>query len=137
MRGRKALSIIVFVTLLLSGCSTSKFNGNRTGNESQLIMDYTILNTTDFQMLKLVAGDIVNFEIKNDSGKLNIVFQKDGEKPAYEGTNVPTSSFKVNIDESGEYKVSVTGKKAKGSVSIIKQWALNCNVSNKYKQYLW
>ena len=121
MKVRKALSIIVFVAILLSGCSTSKFNGSRTGNESQLIMNYTILNTTDFQMLKLAAGDIVNFEIKSESGKLNIVFQKDGEKPVYEGTNVTTSSFKVNINESGEYKVSVTGKNAKGSVSIIKE----------------
>lgn len=121
MRGKKALSVIVFVVILLSGCSASKFNGSRTGNERQLIMDYSILNTTDFQMLKLEAGDIVNFEINSESGKINIVFQKEGEKPVYEGNNIPTSSFKVNINDSGEYKVSVTGKNAKGSVRIIKE----------------
>ena len=120
----KKICIIFSVLLLvmsLDACSFTKFNGSRTGNNSQFIMEYTVLNTTDSQLLELEDGDIVDFEIVSESGKLNIIVQKDGEKPVYEGTDIPTSSFKVEITEKGTYKFSVTGKKAKGSVSIVKE----------------
>lgn len=84
-------------------------------------MDYLILNTTDYQLLELEEGDIVDFDIVSKSGKVNVSLQKEGEEPVYEGNDVETSSFKVTIGESGTYKATVTGKKAKGSVSIIKE----------------
>lgn len=121
MRKINILSIILFIILILSACSTTKFNGNRTGNESQLIMDYEILNKTDYQVLELEKGDTVDFVIVSERGKVDITLQKDGESPIYQGKDVPTSTFSVEIFESGSYKVTVTGKNAKGNVSIIKK----------------
>lgn len=121
MRKVKILSIVMFIMLLFSACSSTKFDGSRTGNESQLIMDYKVLNKEDYQILELENGDIVDFKIVSESGKVDIVLQKDGETPVYKGVDIPTSSFSVDISESGKYKVSVTGKNAKGNVSIVKR----------------
>ncbi|MGL6202453.1 MAG: hypothetical protein ACRC3H_26360 [Lachnospiraceae bacterium] len=112
--------VTVLVTLLLSSCIFTEFSGSRTGNESQLIMEYSVLNKTDSQMLELQEDDSVEFTVISESGELDIILQKEEEDPIYEGTNIPTGDFQVGIEEAGTYKVSVTGKNAKGSVSIIR-----------------
>lgn len=119
---KKISTCILTLILAVSfpACSSANFNGSRIGNESQLIMDYKILDSTDSQELELTAGDIVNFEIVSQSGSIDIRLQKGEKEPIYEGIDIPTSAFHVTIGESGKYTVSVTGKKSKGSVSVMK-----------------
>ena len=113
-------SFVLLIILSLTAC-TSKFDGSRTGNDSQFIMDFKVLDKTDSQLLELEQGDIIDVDIASDSGQLNIEVQKDNDEPIYKSENVPTSSFQIEIPESGTYKFSVTGEKAKGSVCFIKQ----------------
>lgn len=47
---------VVLAAVLLAGCRSATFNGSRTGNDSQLIMEYTVFNTTDSQTLELERG---------------------------------------------------------------------------------
>lgn len=110
----------LFLIVSLTACSSIQFNGRRIGNDSQLIMKYSMFNGTDFQLLTLEKGDIVDANIVSDSGKINIKVQKDDEI-IYEEEDVQTGSFQLSISEDGEYKFVVIGKKAKGSVSFIKQ----------------
>ena len=124
---RKKITFIVLVVVLVSASISlilnypkSKFVGSRSGNDSQLIMSYSILNTTDFQMLELEAGDTVEFNVFSASGEIDIVLQKEGEEPIYIGSDVPSSSFEVKISNSGTYKASVTGRNSSGSVWIKK-----------------
>ena len=43
-------SILILVSVVsFSACNFTKFDGSRTGNESQLIMQYDVLNMTDSQ----------------------------------------------------------------------------------------
>ncbi len=117
--------ITVFIVVLsiasLTACSPD-FNGSSTGNDTQFIMEYSVLNTTDAQDLTIEAGDTISAKIVVDKGSLSIKIQKDGEEPIYESNGISTSNeFDVEIDESGTYTVEVTGKKAKGSVSFIVQ----------------
>lgn len=106
--------------IFLASCRYSDFNGSRTGSDSELVMEYSMFNTTDSQLLNLEKDDVIHVEIVNDSGKLDIFIQEDDKKPVFEGKNLKTSTFQVKVDESGTYKITVTGKKAKGSVSFIK-----------------
>ena len=54
-----------------------------------------------------------------NKGSLSIKIQKDDEEPIYENNGISVSNeFDVEINESGTYTVSVTGEKAKGSVSF-------------------
>lgn len=111
---------VTFVLFTLTACSSTTFDGSRTGNESQLIMDYRIMNKTDSQTLELQEGDSVDFVIASESGKVNIIMQKENNEPIYQGTDIPTSSFRVEIEETGSYQVTVTGEKAKGSISVVR-----------------
>ena len=120
---KKIILIVCTLVFLISltACGT-KFDGSRTGNDSEFIMEYNVLNTTDAQDLTIEAGDTISAKIVVDKGSLSIKIQKDGEKPIYESNGISTSNeFDVEIDESGTYTVEVTGKKAKGSVSFIVQ----------------
>ena len=117
-----SLTVCTLISILvLTACGT-KFDGSRTGNDSEFIMEYSVLNTTDAQDLTIEAGDTISAKIVVDKGSLSIKIQKDGEEPIYESNEISTSNeFDVEIDESGTYTVEVTGKKAKGSVSFIVQ----------------
>ena len=96
---KKNLCILCsFILILtLTACGTG-FDGSRTGNDSELVMDFKILNTTDSQA----------------------TIQKGDEEPFYVSEKlIGSQQFDFEINESGTYTVTVTGKKAKnGSVSF-------------------
>ena len=120
---KKIILIVCTLVFLISltACGT-EFDGSRTGNDSEFIMEYSVLNTTYEQYLTIEDGDTIIAKIVVDKGSLSIKIQKDGEEPIYESNEISTSNeFDVEIDESGTYTVEVTGKKAKGSVSFIVQ----------------
>lgn len=116
------LIICTFVFLMSLTACGAKFDGSRTGNDSEFIMEYSVLNTTDAQDLTVESGDTIRAKIVVDKGSLSVKIQKDGEEPVYESNGIFASNeFDVEIDESGTYTVEVIGKKAKGSVSFIVQ----------------
>lgn len=117
---KKFLLIVCTLALMASftGCDT-KFDGSRTGNDSEFIMEYSVLNKTDTQDLIAKSGDTIGGKITVHKGSLSIKIQKDEEEPIYENNGISESTeFDVEIDESGTYTVSVTGEKTKGSVSF-------------------
>lgn len=118
---KKFLGILCFLIFIftLTACGTD-FDGSRTGNDSEFIMEYKVLNTTDSQKLIVAEGDTIHAQIIVESGSLSFIVQKDdAQVPVYEGKDVSFSDeFDIGIEESGAYIVTVTGKKAKGNVSF-------------------
>ena len=118
---KKYLAILcsLFFVFTLISCGTD-FDGSRTGNDSEFIMDYKVLNTTDSQNLVVAEGDTIHAEIIIEKGNLSFKIQKDDEQvTVYEGKDVSFSNeFDVEIEESGTYIVTVTGEKTRGSVSF-------------------
>ena len=133
MKKSMTIFLILSVTVLLTACMETRFNGDRTGNDSQFIMNYSIFNGTDYQLLELEAGDIVDVKIVSDSGTLNIKVTRDGYS-LFNGNGVQTGTFQLTIPESGTYKFEVTGKKAKGSVSFIKSTSENNEKNTSFAQ---
>lgn len=117
IRGYLLLTSILFFT----ACGTEIFNGSRTGDENQFIIEYETFNGTDAQLLHLESGDQVAIKIVVDAGEVDVEVRKDNEEPIYSGTLTSDLSFTLGINKSGNYKCTVTGRKAKGSVSFIKQ----------------
>ncbi len=104
--------------VFLTACG-STFDGSRTGNDSEFIMEYSVLNKTDTQDLIAESGDTISGKIIVKNGSLSIKIQKDDEEPIYDNNEISASNeFNVEISESGTYTVSVTGEKAKGSLSF-------------------
>lgn len=50
----------MFAALLLMACNGLSFSGSRMGNGSQLIMRYSIFNTTDSQYFEMDQGDVID-----------------------------------------------------------------------------
>ena len=109
----------MLLIISLSACS-SDFDGSRTGNDTQLIMEYTAFNTTDTQDLVVEAGDIIHAEIVVEDGHLSYKIQKDDDEPIAESEGIFFSvEYDFDVEESGTYTVTVTGENAKGSVKFV------------------
>ena len=110
---------VIFLIISLTACS-SDFNGSRTGNDHQLIMEYTTFDTTDSQDLVVEAGDTIHADIVIEDGQLSYKIQKNDDEPIAESEGIFFSvDFDVEVEESGTYTVTVTGEKTKGSVKFI------------------
>ena len=117
---RKIISAFVSVVLIasLAACSPS-FNGSSTGNATQFIMEYSILNKSDYRNMTLQAGDVVNTSIVSDSGSVSVKVENSAGEAIYSEEDIPTSDFEITIPQDDTYKFTVTGHHAKGSVKFI------------------
>ena len=113
--------IVCFSLTLLSACNHAAFNGSSTGNDTQFIMEYSILNTSDYREMALKAGDIIDTTIVSDDGSVDIQIENSAGASVYSETDVPTSAFEIVISQDDTYTFTVTGHRAKGSVSFIKR----------------
>ena len=109
--------LVLFITLL-TACSP-KFNGSSTGNDTQFIMEYSILNKSDYRNMTLKSGDIINTSIVSDSGSVSIEVENSKGEIIYSDEDIPTSDFEIAIPQDDTYKFTVTGHNAKGSVKFI------------------
>lgn len=105
------------IAFFITACGV-EFNGNRLGNESQLVMSYSVLNKTESQNLNADDGDTISAHIIVDGGSLSVKILKDDGESIYENDLFESADFDVDIEESGIYTVVVIGNKAKGSVDF-------------------
>ena len=110
------ISILIFI--ISTGCGKQVFNGNRTGNDEQFIMDYSILNKTETHEMNLKEGDTIDVIIESKSGKVDVVVSDSSGKKVYVGHNASSGEFSFEIPKTDTYKFSITGRDAKGSVSF-------------------
>lgn len=112
--------LIIATALSTTACKSNvKFDGERTGNDSEFILEYEMFNGSDSQDLKLQKGDTLEVDVVNDGGTLNMdIVKKDYGETLYEGENLRTSSFEIKAPEDGIYEVSVEGEKAVGEVTV-------------------
>jgi hypothetical protein len=108
----------MMAALLLCGCQKPTFDGSRTGNDTQFIMKYSVMNKTETHEMKLAKGDKVDVVIEDISGRLDITVADEKGKEIYRGNDASSGSFSLEIQETGTYKFTVTGDNAKGSVSF-------------------
>ncbi len=79
--------LIIVTALSATACKSNvKFDGERTGNDSEFILEYEMFNGSDSQDLKLQKGDSLEVEVVNDGGTLNMdIVKKDDGETLYEG----------------------------------------------------
>ena len=98
---KKNLCILCsFILILtLTACGTG-FDGSRTGNDSELVMDFKILNTTDSQALAAAEGDTIHAELAAKDGCLSFTIQKGDEEPFYVSEKlIGSQQFDFEINE--------------------------------------
>ena len=119
---KKFLAGLVTITLLvaaLTGCgNNSTFDGSKTGDADHFDIEFATLNTSFTHDLELTEGDSLDVSIVKEAGDIALTIQCGNEDPVYRGNGIDSSEFKVGINESGVYTITVSGKKAKGHVVV-------------------
>ncbi len=104
------------ICMLSLGCSNgSNFVGTKVTNANDFCLTYSTLNEMQSGALALSEGDILTVELENESGMVDLTVQIEGNAPIYTGTSLQTTSFALNIDQTGVYRINVTGHAASGS----------------------
>ncbi|MDO4834816.1 MAG: hypothetical protein Q4A40_07275 [Bacillota bacterium] len=126
MRNKNLIVLLAAVCwcIMMTGChAASKFDGNKTVNDGYFQMGYSILNQSEDATLSLEAGDTLQVEILQSSGTVSVSVGIDGKEPIYTGADLANADFALNIQETGSYRISVTGNNARGSVAFTRNAA--------------
>lgn len=121
----KMLFLVIIVALGLTACSNQDgFAGNIVADDTYYDMTFDWLNTTYTYDMYLEQGDGIEVFLEKERGKVSVLIQCEDEEVVYQGDDMEPSSFAVNIKETGNYTVKITGKEAKGHISFSRQTGL-------------
>lgn len=120
----RLISLIIISSALIiciPGCDNNQtFSGSRTSNDNQFLVDFDVLNSTVNSKMPLSKGEKIETTIVLLKGVLDIIVKSENDTIAYQGNDVESCKFIIEIEEKGTYTFYVTGYKAKGSVCFIK-----------------
>ena len=108
----------ISILMLSTACTKQVFNGSRSSNDTQFILDYSVMNCTKTQEMKLEEGTTVNVIIESNSGRVDILVEDAHREKIYKGDDADSGEFSLKIPKTDTYTFSVTGSNAKGSVSF-------------------
>ncbi|WP_298016995.1 hypothetical protein [uncultured Dysosmobacter sp.] len=101
------------------------FSGSRTGDESSLLLDYSAFNGTEFQLLELEEGDILQADIVSRRGSIDVEIIEDEERETiFESENLATGVYSIEIPDNGSYELWVSGYQAEGRAHFQRQSTL-------------
>ncbi|SCY65702.1 PPC domain-containing protein [Butyrivibrio sp. INlla14] len=113
------LTIVMLMAAMLVGCSNNAtFSGSKTGDADHFDIEFEVLNSSFTHYLELKEGESLEVTATKESGKISLRIQCGESEPVYQGDNLESTNFKVNINESGTYTITVSGQKAKGHVVV-------------------
>ena len=109
----------MLMAAVLVGCdSGATFSGSKTGDENHFDIEFEVLNSSFSHDLELNEGESLEVTATKEAGKISLRIQCGESEPVYQGDNLESTNFKVNINESGTYTITVAGQKAKGHVVV-------------------
>ena len=113
------ICMLAAMLFLLTGCGTgSVFDGSRGSDASGFRMEYSMLNREESADLTLREGDCLRVSLSHTDGSVNVTVGMEGQEPIYRGNGHQNADFILEIAESGNYHISVSGHQAKGSISF-------------------
>ena len=116
---RAGICMLAAVLVLLAGCGTcSVFDGSRASDTSGFRMEYGVLDREESAGLELTAGDRLRVSLSHTKGTVDVAVGMEGKEPVYRGNGQQNAAFVLEIAETGNYHISVTGHRAKGNVSF-------------------
>lgn len=94
------------------------FTGERIKNQDSYSLDILRMNGTNSHTLSLNAGDVLQVEFETSKGSLHIKITAPDGTIIYAGNGEETTSFEINIPETGPYTVAVQARHAEGRIHI-------------------
>lgn len=124
---RKILLFFMLFALvcILNGCTTGSGtakNASELNTTTKISMLYENFNGYKETKIEVKEGEpaVVTVNIVTESGSIDAYIAKDNNTDlcAYEGHDIPTSSFTVTLSEQGIYTVRITATDHSGSYSF-------------------
>ena len=113
--------MLAAMLFLLTGCRTgSVFDGSRVSDASGFRMEYSILNREESAGLNLTEGDRLQVSLSHTEGTVDVTVGMNGKEPIYRGNGQQNAEFVLEIPETGNYHISVSGHQAKGNIAFIR-----------------
>ena len=113
------ICLLAVLFFLLTGCGTgSVFDGSRITNASEFQMEYSILDREETAELELKAGDQLQVTLSHTKGTVDVTVGLKGKEPIYRGNGQQNARFILEIAETGNYHISISGHQAEGTVSF-------------------
>lgn len=113
-----ALVLLLALMLLPAIRSQHESRFSRNVEEDLFSLGMEPLNGDLSETFSLREGDTIDVSTVFLSGELSITIGQEGREPIYTGRNPTLGSFQVTVPEDGDYRISVSGKRAEGSVSF-------------------
>ena len=117
--------LIVLPLLVLAGLALFQFDSNQEGftgsrvkNPDAYLLDIQRMNGTDLHTLELREGDVLQIQFETEKGNLYMEIKAPDGTSLYRGNGKETTSFTVNIRESGVYAIVVEARHAKGTIHV-------------------
>ena len=102
----------------LTGCGEASFVGSSVANDDGWTLTFSALSMTRTATLALKAGDEVAVTIVLTGGEADASIALGSGDPAWRGDKAENSTFTVTVPETGDYTLTVTGRKAAGTVTF-------------------
>ena len=116
------LCLAMIAVFSVSACGKKEvFKGNIVADDAYYDMTFDWLNTAYTYDMYLEQGDSIEVFLEKERGKVSVLIQTGDEEPVYQGDDMVTSSFVVNIKEAGNYTLKISGQRAKGHISFSRQ----------------
>ncbi|MGM9662768.1 MAG: hypothetical protein ACI3WR_06715 [Oscillospiraceae bacterium] len=118
--GRCFAALALFLLLaLLAGTRPRDGSGySRRVEEDLFSLGMERLSGTAAESFFLREGDAIRVSSVLLSGEFTLSIGQEGREPIYEGRAPGPGTFQVTVPEDGDYLLSVSGKRAEGSVSF-------------------
>lgn len=117
--------VIVSAALLLSAASwwlmnAPSFDGNRTGDEKSLSMEYWNFNRSEErQYLDFLEGESLSADISNQSGTVSVsLYKEENWETVYEKENIGRERLDISVPTPGRYCLQIRGTHARGAASF-------------------
>lgn len=110
------LALLMLCLPLWAGCNATVYS--RTCTPNRYYLQLKPLNDTMTETYSLKAGDAIAVTMEVESGALDILIAQRGGDVVYRGNEVQSGAFVLEITESGEYDISVTGRQGRGTLTF-------------------
>ena len=112
------LLVLAGISVFLSCSNREEFTGSRVKNPDAYLLDIQKMNGTDLHTLELRQGDVLQIQFETKKGSMYAQIKAPDGTSLYRGNGKETTSFTVNIRETGVYTVVVEARHAKGTIHI-------------------
>lgn len=111
-------AVITFL-IIFSACAKINFDGSSTGNSDRFILDYNMLNGSKIHKMTVNEGENIKVDIQCISGRTDVLVADSDDRVIYKADDSFSNEFTLRISKTSEYTFTVSGKRAKGSVSFV------------------